>query len=145
MSMIEIKGIGFRRAVICHDKEISVEPDARIEYNRKHTPILWIHDSSQPVGRLTDLIEDKAGNIRITALLYPSVMTKTQIELVRSGIVAGLSAGYDVLKGRIHIHEFSLCAMPCVPKCFINSYRYIQHTDTTFDGRAGGSGEEMAQ
>ena len=59
-------------------------------------PLLWQHKSDVPIGTLT--LVDSPSALRVTGkLLMKLPMAEDAYELIKGGVIAGLSIGYDVL------------------------------------------------
>jgi HK97 family phage prohead protease len=66
------------------------------ERNGEPIPMLWSHDTREPIGRWTEASETKEG-LAVTGELLLSVSRASEVrDLMRAGIVKGLSIGYGV-------------------------------------------------
>jgi HK97 family phage prohead protease len=98
-------------------------------------PILWSHDTHQPIGAGTEAREDSHG-LAVTGELILSVARAAEVrDLMRAGIVKGLSIGYSVPAGGakqaadghtrelvdIDLMEFSPCVIPANPRARITA------------------------
>lgn len=61
----------------------------------KPVPLLWQHDSKEPLGFVESLREDARG-LRVVARVVASGRGRQAIRLVRAGALDGLSFGYRV-------------------------------------------------
>lgn len=98
------------------------------ERNGEPIPILWSHDMKQPIGAGTEAREDSHG-LAVTGELVLSVARAAEVrDLMRAGIVKGLSIGYAIPPGGaregkdgarelldINLYEFSPCCVPMNP------------------------------
>jgi HK97 family phage prohead protease len=85
-------------------------------------PLLWAHDTREPVGTAT--ASDSTYGLQISGQLLMGLPTAQKAyELLKAGVVRGLSVGYDAIKasstpngGRllteIKLWELSLCVFP---------------------------------
>ena len=92
----------------------------------KPVPLLWQHDSREPVGIVEAVSEDARG-LRITARVIDAGRGATAAALVRAGAMDGLSFGYrvkaaraDRVRGvrelaRLELVEVSLVTFPMQP------------------------------
>lgn len=75
-------------------------------------PILWQHDPTMPIGLGT--LTDTPGGLKITGKLsLGTTKGRDAYELLKDGVVTGLSIGYDVIKkafkdGARHLQELKL-------------------------------------
>ncbi|WP_426165840.1 HK97 family phage prohead protease [Sandarakinorhabdus sp. DWP1-3-1] len=66
---------------------------------RPGVPLLWQHDSKEPIGFIESLVEDQRG-LRVTARVVGSGRGAQAVELLRAGAIDGLSFGYRVKSAR---------------------------------------------
>jgi uncharacterized protein len=96
-------------------------------------PILWSHNTSEPIGAGTEAKEDSHG-LAVTGELILSVSRAAEVrDLMRAGIVTGLSIGYSVPAGGakqgkevrelvdIDLYEFSACVFPACPSARVTA------------------------
>lgn len=68
----------------------------------KLPPMLWQHDTKQPIGYFTKMYEDDHGLYVEGKLLIDDVpQAKTAYALLKNNVLGGLSIGYNTLKGEI--------------------------------------------
>ena len=89
-------------------------------------PLLWQHDSREPVGIVEAIAEDARG-LRITARVVDSGRGAAAAALLRAGALSGLSFGYRVKSARadrarglrelarLELVEVSLVTFPMQP------------------------------
>ena len=91
-------------------------------------PILWSHSTAEPIGAGTEAREDSRG-LAVTGELVLSVARAVEVrDLMRAGVVTGLSIGYSVPSGGakqgadgsrqlldIDLWEYSACVFPANP------------------------------
>ena len=63
--------------------------------------LLWQHEQSEPIGRITAILEDKYG-LKIEAEIAATEATTQIIEAITSGQVRGLSVGFNIID---HYHN----------------------------------------
>lgn len=98
-------------------------------------PMLWQHDSWQPVGIWTDIEEDEKG-LRLTGELILDVPQASAAHaLVKAGAVRGLSIGYRTRKEdidratgvrhlkQVDLWEVSLVTFPMLPEAQISGVK----------------------
>lgn len=100
--------------------------------------MLWQHDPSQPIGMWTSLEEDKNGLKVAGSLLLGLQKAREVYEMMKAGIVDGLSIGYRVTKesydteksGRAYrkiekadLVEVSLVTFPMNPKATVTAVK----------------------
>lgn len=90
-------------------------------------PLLWSHDSSTPIGRITTLHEDPKGLYAEAQLTLGTRAAREAYALLKDGAVSGLSFGYNIPDGgsefrgnnrllkQIDLHEVSVVAVPMHP------------------------------
>tara|TARA_B100001123_G_scaffold390798_1_gene468685 strand:+ start:761 stop:1330 length:570 start_codon:yes stop_codon:yes gene_type:complete len=61
----------------------------------REVKLLWQHDTTQPVGMITRLFEDKRGLYMEGALFMEVARAREALALMRQGVVSGLSIGYS--------------------------------------------------
>jgi uncharacterized protein len=75
-------------------------------------PILWQHDTKQPIG-IGKARETKAGLEISGELVLQSAKAMETYHLLRKGVLKGLSIGFDVIRDTVsngvrHLHELKL-------------------------------------
>ena len=92
----------------------------------RSVPLLWQHDSKEPVGFVERLVEDARG-LRIVARVVASGRGADAAALLRAGAIDGLSFGYRVKAARpdrvrgvrelsaLELVEVSLVTFPMQP------------------------------
>lgn len=65
--------------------------------NRDVIPMLWQHKSDVPIGTLT--LQDSPSALRVTGkLLMKLPMAEDAYELIKAGVIRGLSIGFDTIQ-----------------------------------------------
>jgi HK97 family phage prohead protease len=64
------------------------------------TPILWQHDPYSPIGRPTELKEDKTGLRFNAAITEATTYGRDAMALLRDGVPLGMSFGFQTIKSR---------------------------------------------
>lgn len=87
-------------------------------------PLLWQHESGEPVGVVERLSEDARG-LRVVAKLAGTRRGEDALALVKGGALSGLSIGYRVKRARkgrllrelleVELVEVSLVTFPMQP------------------------------
>lgn len=103
------------------------------ERNGDPLPMLWSHRTDEPIGRWTEAAEVKEG-LAVTGELLLSVARAREVkDLLRSGIVKGLSIGYGVAPGGsrmdgevrelvdVDLYEVSCCVFPANPRALVTA------------------------
>lgn len=67
----------------------------------QHLPLLWQHDPSRPIGRVTALEADERGLLLTAEVTGDTINGLDAASLIRKGAVDGLSFGYRV-KHKVH-------------------------------------------
>ena len=65
----------------------------------KRVPLLWQHDSREPIGFVEKLSEDAKG-LRVVARVVAAGRGSQAVQLLRAGAIDGLSFGYRVKSAR---------------------------------------------
>jgi HK97 family phage prohead protease len=103
-------------------------------------PLLWQHDSHQPIGKWTSITEDARG-LRVEGKLVLEVRQGAEaLALLRAQALNGLSIGFRTLRsergpngGRIiteiELPEVSLVTMPAANKARVDSVKSVRSTD----------------
>lgn len=103
-------------------------------------PLLWQHDSREPVGIVEAVSEDARG-LRITALVVDSGRGAAAAALLRAGALDGLSFGYRVKAARadrlrgvrelalLELVEVSLVTFPMQPLARVLGFSSVQEGD----------------
>ncbi len=102
--------------------------------NGKKIKILWQHNHTQPIGRVTKIFEDEKG-LFIKAILPKDHSQASDVAvLIKSGIIDSMSIGFTVsdedrmkngkrkLK-EIKVHEISLVTLPANPKARVTDFK----------------------
>jgi uncharacterized protein len=92
-----------------------VEPGAftrTLQHKGGEVPILWQHDTKQPIG-IGKARETKAGLEISGELVLQSSKAMEAYHLMRKGVLKGLSIGYDSIRDTVsngvrHLHELKL-------------------------------------
>ncbi len=69
--------------------------------NNPKLPLLWQHDAQAPIGRISDLLEDKNGLKVLGALTLNAQQGHDAWALIKSGAVTGLSIGYRTRRAQL--------------------------------------------
>jgi HK97 family phage prohead protease len=64
----------------------------------KRVPLLWQHDTKEPIGFVKSMREDGRG-LRVVARVVASGRGEQAVKLLRAGAIDGLSFGYRVKPG----------------------------------------------
>lgn len=99
--------------------------------NGKSFPLLWQHDTFEPIGLVTSAVEDANGLKFVGKLIMESDAARQRYALLKAGAITGVSIGYDtiaceypddlVVDGKqcyrqlkeIRLWEVSLATFPC--------------------------------
>lgn len=105
--------------------------------NGKKIKILWQHNITMPIGKVTSVKEDEKG-LFIKAVLPKEHSTASDvITLIKSGIIDSMSIGFTIndseftkndkrkLKA-ITLHEISLVTLPANPKATVTSFKNLE-------------------
>ncbi|WP_295706082.1 HK97 family phage prohead protease [uncultured Brevundimonas sp.] len=117
-----------------------IMPGAYTKSLRERMPaMLWMHDSTRPIGRWTEAVEDQRG-LRLTGFLNLETQAGREAHAhVKAGDVTGLSIGYEVPPGgasldvksgvrslaEIDLHEVSPVAIPAHGRARITGVKSI--------------------
>lgn len=97
--------------------------------------LLWAHDMSAPIGRITKMQEDGRGLFTEAALTLETRAAKEAYALLKDGAVSGLSIGYSVPDGgaeyrgdtrllkQITLFEVSLVSVPMNPAARVTAVK----------------------
>jgi len=111
-----------------------------LESDPKKIKMLWQHDSSEPIGFWNEIKEDERGLYCKGQLLLELTKAKEVYKMLKSGIVDGLSIGYDTIKCRyeededgdrirtiseIYLWEISVVTFPANPIANITSIKSV--------------------
>ena len=100
-------------------------------------PMLWQHDSWQPVGIWTDLVEDERGLKVSGELILDVPQASIARALIRAGAVKGLSIGYRTVDyeidrstgirklKKVALWEISLVTFPMLPEAQISGVKSV--------------------
>ena len=72
-----------------------------INHSKGKVPILWQHDSRQPIGVTEEMKEDEKGLWIKARLALATQRGREAYELLKMGAIKGLSIGYDVVKQKM--------------------------------------------
>lgn len=101
--------------------------------NGASLPMLWAHDSHQPIGMFSDIAEDRKG-LKVTGRLVLEVpKAKEALALLKAGAIKGLSIGYrtlaDQIEGNVRLlkeidlWEISLTTFPANGKAVVTAVK----------------------
>ena len=92
---------------------------------QSNVPILWQHDTTQPIGVTVEIDEDDRGLLVKGKLNLETQRGREAYALIKQGAIKGLSIGYDVVKDviesgvrkikEIRLWEWSLVTFPANP------------------------------
>jgi HK97 family phage prohead protease len=116
------------------------------EWRKKKQPVpmLWQHDSSEPIGVWTDLIEDEHGLKLKGELVLEIPKAQEARALIKSKALSGLSIGYRTKDAevdrntgvrklkKVELWEVSLVTFPMLPEAQISGVK----NSNAFDARA---------
>jgi HK97 family phage prohead protease len=123
-----------------------VEPGAfrqAIQNQGKGFPLLWAHMQSEPLG-LAKISDSPAGLTVNGSLLMSDPAAQRAYDHLKMGSIKGLSIGYQAdpsnvsysgdgkvrtLKS-VHLHEISLCAVPCNPGAVVQSVKSLAQVES---------------
>jgi HK97 family phage prohead protease len=106
----------------------------------QQVPLLWQHDSKEPVGFVERLVEDGRG-LRIVARVVASGRGADAAALLRAGAIDGLSFGYRVKAARpdrlrgvrelaaVELVEVSLVTFPMQPLARVLGFSTVTEGD----------------
>lgn len=63
-------------------------------------PVLWNHNDNVPIGRVTEIKEDKRGLFFSAEFVEKTQYGAETLELLRAGVPLGISFGFETLKSR---------------------------------------------
>jgi HK97 family phage prohead protease len=101
-------------------------------------PLLWQHNPAQPVGQLQ--CKDSTAGIQVKGkLLMTLPMARDAYELIKAGVIKGLSIGYDALQEsyengvrllkEVRLWEGSLVTFPMNESAMITSVKGMSDTE----------------
>lgn len=109
---------------------------ADIKAGGRALPVLWNHNSSEPIGKYVELAEDDHGlKVKGELLIGAVARAKEIAELVAAGVVSGLSIGYQVVEWskneetgvytleELKLREVSICTFPANGEARIESIK----------------------
>ena len=101
--------------------------------------MLWQHDPKIPIGVWQEIKEDPYGLFVKGKLLLDIRQGREAYALLKSGIVDGLSIGYEVVKAQrqpkqrmletIELHEVSLVTFEANPAAKVTAYKNLDYRD----------------
>ena len=113
----------------------SVDP---VALRRK--PILWQHDTKEPIGRI-DGARNEPDGLYVRAKLFPTARGADAIRLLREGVVSGLSIGFradvdewdgnHVTRKKVDTAEVSIATIPAYAGAGITSVRNQEEKEVT--------------
>ncbi len=134
-------------AALARDGHILEPTGCDLTNYRANPVVLWQHNPDQPVGRATDVVVE-GDRIRARITFAPAGISAKADEvrgLVKTGIVSGISVGFDVLDGtpldpkkprggqrftRWELLECSFCSVPVDPGAAVTARAETQETLT---------------
>lgn len=129
---------------------------ASLKRSSNPPPLLWQHDSTQPIGKWTELREDEKGLIGMGQLFVDEIAkAREAFKLVKERVVSGLSIGYRVReseydKGGVRVLkdldllEISLVTFPMNDQARVQAVKTIRDFEA-FLRDAGGFSKEEAK
>jgi HK97 family phage prohead protease len=126
----EFSGYAYKWGYVVEGQQI--DPGAFTESLEKRWPkMLWDHNSSEPIGKWLEIVEDDIG-LFVRGQLNLDVEKAREIaSLMKDRAVDGLSVAYFVVEqtgqvGEIHyrkiqLYEISLCTFPAVESALVDS------------------------
>jgi HK97 family phage prohead protease len=149
-------GVIISTSTLARDGHILDPSGCDLTNYRANPVVLWQHNPDQPVGRAADLVVE-GDRIRARITFAPSGVSAKADEvrgLVKSGIVSGISVGFDVLDAvpldpkkprggqrftRWELLECSFCSVPVDTGATVTARAHTQETTTMDDAmtRAG--------
>ena len=137
-------------AALARDGHILEPTGCDLTNYRANPVVLWQHNPDQPVGRATELVVE-GDRIRARITFAPAGISAKADEvrgLVKTGIVSGISVGFDVLDGtpldpkkprggqrftKWELLECSFCSVPVDPGAAVTARAETQETLTMDD------------
>lgn len=117
-----------------------IEPGAftRTLNSGRSIPLLWQHDTSQPIGTLS--LIDGPDNLRVKGqLLLELPVARDAYALLKAGVIKGLSIGYDVIRDamdgkvrrlkELRLWEGSIVTFPMNEAAMVTSVKSISDAD----------------
>lgn len=112
--------------------------------HRQQMPkMLWQHDPKIPIGLWQNIYEDDYGLFVKGKLLLDIQQGKEAYFLLKSGVVDGLSIGFEVVKAQkkdkkrilkeIDLYEISLVTFAANPAAKVTAYKHQDLTSQTFE------------
>ena len=105
----------------------------------KALPLLWNHDPSQPIGSVK-ATENQQGNLIVEGQLLLSDTTGAKVyNLLKSGVIKGLSIGYETIKSafvddvrelqELKLWEVSVCTFPMNEAAMVTGIKAMSDDD----------------
>lgn len=100
----------------------------------KNIKILWQHDVTMPIGKVTKIVEDEKGLFIKAALPKDHRMASDVASLIKNGVIDSMSIGFTVNDAEfnkqnkrvlkdIKVHEISFVTFPANPKATVSSFK----------------------
>ena len=115
----------------------AIDPDSVLG-----TPLLWSHDTAEPIGALVAARDIEAG-LEIDATVQPTTRGRDAILLLRSGTPMGLSVGFTpveqkstptgVVYTRAEMAELSTTPLPAYSKAQVSAVRAEEVKESEMD------------
>jgi HK97 family phage prohead protease len=138
--MADLRIAGYASIFNIADKGGDVVLKGAFASARQSVPLLWQHDSKEPVGFVERLVEDARG-LRIVARVVASGRGADAAALLRAGAIDGLSFGYHVKAARpdrlrgvrelaaVELVEVSLVTFPMQPLARVLGFSTVTEGD----------------
>jgi len=120
-----------------------IEPGAftKTLQEQPHIPILWQHNTDQPIGLTEEASEDNIGLKVRGKLNMETVQGREAYSLLKQGVVRGLSIGFDTVKREIteeirrikeiRLWEWSLVTFPANPLALVTGVKNAEEVEET--------------
>jgi HK97 family phage prohead protease len=113
-----------------------------IQERGSQVPLLWQHKSDEPIGTLT--LQDSPDALRVTGKLLMELPTAQKAyRLIKSGVIKGLSIGYDTIKDNmdkgvrylkeLRLWEGSIVTFPMNELAMITSIKAMREAKDDFN------------
>lgn len=79
----------------------------------KFFPLLWQHDTFEPIGMVTSAVEDMKGLKFTGQLIMESDDARQKYALLKAGAISGVSIGYDAV-GKVYPEDLVVDGKKCV-------------------------------
>lgn len=108
--------------------------------NGKKIKILWQHNVTMPIGKVTLIKEDEKGLFIKASLPKAHSMAADVITLIKSGIIDSMSIGFTINDAEfakndkrklkdLTLHEISFVTIPANPKATVTSFKNLETTE----------------